>query len=260
MRLIALKTRIIHPGEDLLEAIFEALDKVGLNFFDGDVLAISSKVVATVQGRIVKLEDVTPSDEATELAGMCGLEPNYVEVVLREADKVFGGVYGALLTLKDGLLIPNAGVDQKNAPPGRVVLLPRDPSAYSNGIRMKVYERTGRRVGVIIVDSCVKPLRMGTVGYALASSGLKPVVDLRSEEDLFGRRVRITRHSVADDIASAAHILMGETDGRVAAVLVRDAPIELTERDYSSSMNIYPEECLFMGVLLKCRGLKETEG
>ena len=251
MRLVALKTEIIHPGRDLLEAVFKAMDEACLEFSEGDVLAVSSKVVATAQGRIAKLEDVTPSKEASRLAGMYGLDENFVEIVLKEADEVFGGVYGALLTLKDGLLVANAGVDQKNAPPGYVVLMPRDPSGFSDRMRMRIYKHTGKRVAILIVDSRVTPLRLGTVGYALGSSGFKPVIDLRFKEDLYGRKVRITRHSIADDLSSAAHAFMGETNGRISAVLIKDAPIELAEGNPSYSMKMPPEKCLFMSVLLK---------
>jgi len=251
LRLIPLKIRVLHPGDDLLEAVLEALKEGNLKLRDGDVLAVSSKAVSIAQKRLAKLEDVKPGDEALKLASMYDLEPNFAEIVLREADRVLGGARGALLTLKDGTLTANAGVDQKNAPSGYAVLPPKDPADFSRKIRVEVFKRTGKKVAVMIVDSRVTPLRMGTVGYALAVSGFKPVVDLRFKRDLFGRKVRITRHSVADDLSSAAHLLMGETDERNAVVLIRDAPIDLVDEEFDSSMNIKPEECLFMASFLK---------
>jgi len=249
--LVPLKISVVSPGEDLLEPILEALKRNGLELRDGDLLAVSSKVVSIAQNRIVKLEDVKPRDEAFRLAERHGLDPSFAEIVLREADRILGGARGALLTLKDGMLTANAGVDQKNAPSGYAVLPPKDPASFSRKVRFELFNRTGRRVAVMIVDSRVTPLRMGTVGYALAVSGFKPVVDLRFKRDLFGRSVRITRHSVADDLSSAAHVLMGETDEKVAVVLIRDAPIELIDEEFDISMNINPDECLFMASFLK---------
>jgi len=251
MLLIPIRGGTINPGDDLIGKILQLLEELDVKPRDGDVLAIPSKVVATIQNRIVKLECVAPSKEAVELAEKYRLEPKYVEIVLKEADKVYGGVYKSLLTLKDNSLIANAGVDQKNAPKGYVTLLPRDPIKTAEELRRNFTSRTGTRIGVIIVDSHVTPLRMGTTGYALAVSGFKPVIDLRSKPDLYGRRIEITRHSIADDLSSAAHALMGEADERVIAVLIRDAPIELNEENQSHMMYIEPKECLFTSTLLK---------
>jgi coenzyme F420-0:L-glutamate ligase len=173
------------------------------------------------------------------------MEPRFAEVVLQEADEVFWGVSKALLTLKDDVLIPNAGVDQKNAPEGCVVLWPKNPFRAAENIRGDICERTGKGVGVLVVDSRVTPLRMGTTGIAIGVAGFEPIADYRSKKDLYGRRIMITTHSVADDLASAAHLMMGESSEQTAAVLIKNAPVKITKEIDISALIIPREQCLF---------------
>ncbi len=250
VQLFAIRTRIIKPGDSLVDVILEGMEEQNVALEDGDVLAVPSKAVATAQRRVVRLNAITPSEEAEKLAQKYDLEPSFAEVIMREAEKIYGGVSGALLTLKDGVLIPNAGVDRKNAPKGFVALWPKNPHESAEKIRVEIFERTGKSVGVLIVDSRVTPLRMGTTGVAIGVAGFKPIRDCRAERDLYGNRVSITRHALADDLASAAHLVMGETDGQVPAVLVKDVPIFLTEEANPDSMLISERDCLFMGSFL----------
>jgi coenzyme F420-0:L-glutamate ligase len=250
MQLSAIRTRIIKPGDNLVDMILKGMEKQKVALEDGDVLAIPSKAVATAQRRIVRLSGITPSEEAKKLAQKYDLEPSFAEVIMREAVKIYGGVSGALLTLKDGVLIPNAGVDHKNAPKGFVALWPKNPHESAEKIRAELFERTGKNVGVLIVDSRVTSLRMGTTGVAIGIAGFKPTKDCRGERDLYGNTVLLTRHALADDLASAAHLVMGETDGQVPAVLAKDVPIFLTEEANPDSMLISERDCLFMSSFL----------
>ena len=246
MRLFGIRTRIIEPGDSLVDAILDGIQKRKVTLEDGDVLVIASKAVATIQGRFVRLSSINPSENARELAEKYDMEPGFGEVVLWEAEKIYGGVSGALLTLKNGVLIPNAGVDHKNAPKGFVVLWPENPHESAEKIRAEIFERTGRNVGVLIIDSRVTPLRMGTTGVAIGIAGFDPIRDCRAEKDLYDNRLLITRHSLADDLASAAHLVMGEADGRFPAVLARDVPISLAEEPNPNLMLISEKNCLFM--------------
>ena len=246
MQLFGIHTKLIKPEDDLLRIILEALSTQQLKIEDGDVLAIASKAAATVQNQLRKLESVRPSEKAKRLAKKYDLEPSFVEIVLREADKVYGGVPKALLTLKDYILTANAGVDHKNSPKGCVTLWPRHPFKMAEKIRQQIMAKTGKRVGVLIVDSRVAPLRMGTTGLALAIAGFLPVKDCRVEKDLYGRSVSITRHALADDLASAAHLIMGETNERTPVVLIKNAPVKLTDKVIEpSSVVISASQCLF---------------
>jgi len=249
MQLFGIRTKLIEPGEDLVSVILDAVRRQRLTIEDGDVLIIASKAVSVVQGRIMRLSSMKPSRKAKKLAEKYDMEPSYVEVVLQEAQKVYGGVTKAILTLKNNVLTPNAGADHKNAPKGCVVLWPKNPHDVAEDIRREILKRTGKRLGVLIVDSRVTPLRMGTTGVAIGIAGLEPVRDCRGVRDLYGNPVLITRHALADDLASAAHLVMGEVDERVPAVLARDASMNLSEEVDPDLVVISAEECLFMSLI-----------
>jgi coenzyme F420-0:L-glutamate ligase len=246
MQLFGVSTRTITPGDDLVEVVLEALKRQGLEIRDGDLLAVASKVVAVAEGRLVRLSTVKPSERAKVLAERYGLEPDFAEVVLQEAEKVYGGVSRALLTLKNGVLVANAGVDRKNAPDGQAIPWPSNPNQSAENIRKEILARTGKRVGVLIIDSKVSPLRMGTTAQAIGVAGFKPIKDCRVEKDLYGKRIYITRQALADDLASAAHLLMGETTASTPVVIIRNAPIILSVECDPDSMKIPAEQCLFM--------------
>lgn len=246
MQVLAIRTKIFKSGDDLVSIVVISLQAHGVELKDRDILAISSKVVASAESRIASLREIQPSEKARELATRYSLEPEFVELVLRESEKIYGGVHKSILTLKNGVLTVNAGIDNKNAPVGYAALWPLNPQSQADKIRKEVKRRTGKSVGVVIVDSQVVPLRMGTRGLALAVSGFKPIQDYRGREDLFQKKLLITRHSIADDIASVAHLLMGETDEQTPVVLIRDAPVAFTEVVNEEEMKISPEECVYM--------------
>lgn len=245
MQLFGLQTKLIKPEDDLVNIIIEALNRQSLKIADGDILAIASKAAATVQNRLKRLESVKPSEKAKKLASKYDLEPSFVEVVLQESETVYGGVSKALLTLKDNILTANAGVDHKNSPLGYATLWPKNPFKVAENLRRELLARTGKRIGVLIVDSRVTPLRMGTTGLALAVAGFQPVRDCRRDKDLYGRSISITRHALADDLASAAHSIMGESNERMPFVLIKNAPVRHTETVKPSALVISAKQCLF---------------
>jgi coenzyme F420-0:L-glutamate ligase/coenzyme F420-1:gamma-L-glutamate ligase len=250
MQLFPIKTGLVKVGDNLVETVLKALKKQKLELENDDVLALSSKIVSYSQGRVVKLIGIRPSTEAKRLAKRYSLGPQFAELVLREADRIYGGVDRAVLTLKDGVLIANAGIDSKNAPVGFAVLWPENVVGWVRRFRDEVIRRTGERVAVMVVDSGLIPLRVGTVGLALAVGGFKPIGECRGKKDLFGRPSVITRRAVADDLASAAHLLMGEVAEKIPAVLIRGACLNYVDRVYGSEEMMMPlKECLFIGVL-----------
>jgi coenzyme F420-0:L-glutamate ligase len=257
MRLYAVKTRIIKLGDNLVDVTLESLKAQGLQLEDNDILAVTSKIISYAEGRLVKLSEIEPSGNATELAKRYYLKPELAELILGEADKVYGGVKKAVLTLKDGFLAPNAGIDNKNAPDDLVVLWPIDARKSAEKIREEIKTRTGRRIAVLIIDSGLVPHRIGTIGLALSVAGFNPIKDNRNEKDLYGNPIVITRQAVADDLASAAHLLMGETTNQVPIVLIRDAPVDFDEGVYGGSDIMMPaRECLYMSAL-RCSNDRE---
>jgi len=249
VELVPLKFRRIEVGEDVIEILCRLIRGSRLKLRDGDVLAIADKILAFYEGRIVDYQKILVSEEAIRLAKKYNLEPGFVQLVLDESEKVFGGVERAILSLTRGILMANAGVDHKNAPPGKAALWPKDPNLLASKIRVELEKRFGKRLAVIIVDSKVNPLRRGTVGIAIGFSGLVPVIDCRGKEDLFGNSLKITFMNVVDDLAAMAHLLMGETVESTPFVLIRNAPITLTEEDCSDEVKISEKDCLILNSL-----------
>jgi F420-0:gamma-glutamyl ligase len=165
-------------------------------------------------------------------------------VVVNEADQILGGVNGFLLTVKNGILTPNAGVDLKNSPPGTATLWPINPDRSAHQLRLNLERRYKTTIGVEIVDSHVTALRLGTVGLAIGVSGFVPIRDRRGVRDIFGRSVRVTQANVADDMAAAAHSLMGESAERVGAVLIRGAPVEACRVGNGELIKLSRKKCL----------------
>ncbi len=246
MQIIGLRTPVIKPNGDLPGIILKAARKVG-GFKDGDVLVTASSAVATAQGNLRKLVEVEVSERAKKLSKESGLDERFVEVILQEADRMLSVGEKCLLTLKDGMIRVNAGVDRTNAPPGHVVLIPRDVEQAADNLFGTLQKRTGRKIGVIIADSHVQPLRLGTVGQAIATAGLKPVIDCRKQQDIYGRPLRMTFRAVADQLASAAQVVMGEAAERTPAVIVRGAGVELSRTKLSSK--IEPRRCIYASLL-----------
>jgi coenzyme F420-0:L-glutamate ligase len=251
MRLFAIKTKVVNVGDDLIAVILASLKEQGLQLKDSDVLALTSKIVAIEEGRVAKLGSVKPSDKAKEIAKRFSLQPELAELVLHEADEIYGGVEKAVLTLKNRVLTANAGIDNKNAPKDCVVMWPSNPKESAERIREEIKRKTGVKIAVLVVDSGLVPLRKGTVGLALAAAGFKPVKDCRGELDIYGKPIIITQHAVADDLASAAHLLMNEAAEKTPVVLIRDAPVGYDDGAYDSGEMMMPfKNCIFMSAFL----------
>ncbi len=246
--LFSLKTKLIEKGDDIVQIILDTLNREKLELKDNDVLVIAETPLAISQGRFVDLNEVKPSKQALDLAKLYEMDPGMVQVVIDEADKIYGGVKHVLLCEKYGCLTANAGVDQSNAPLGCVVLLPDISSIHE--IRKKIQEKTGKKIGIVLSDSRTQPLKRGVVGAALAVSGIEPVSDERGKPDLYGRKLVFTFRAIADDLATAAQLLMGESNEQIPIVLIRGAPVQLTEKP-KHDFFMPAEECLYMNIFSK---------
>lgn len=233
------KSLIVFPIEapvqtstfDLCSTIVESIAAAGERLQDGDVLAVSSKYTAISEGRVVALADVAVSHEAAALAERYQMNPKIAQLVLQEADHIFGGIPGFLLTYKDGVLSPNAGLDRSNIPSGYAVLFPERPYDSAANIRRAMRTRLGVDVGVILTDSWLMPGRLGTSGVALATAGFKPIQDERGKADLFGNPMQVTQRGIADSISVCAQVVMGERDEATPITIVRNAGVELTDAE-----------------------------
>jgi coenzyme F420-0:L-glutamate ligase/coenzyme F420-1:gamma-L-glutamate ligase len=205
----------IRAGDDLAELVAA---KVELE--DDDVVVLAQKAVSKAEGRTVRLIDIEPSDRARELAGD-DQDPRRIEAILREANRVVRVRKPLVIAeTRHGFICASAGVDSSNASePGMLVLLPLDPDASAQRIRGRLRELTGREVGVVVTDSFGRPWRQGTIDVALGAAGIEVLRDLRGLRDRVGYELHATMIAVADEIASAAELVMGKVDAVPAAVV-----------------------------------------
>ena len=205
----------ICAGDDLAELIASTLE-----LEDGDVVVVAQKAVSKAEGRVLRLDEIEPSERAREIAGD-DQDPRRIEAILREAKRVVRVRKPLVIAeTRHGFICASAGVDTSNAPePGMLVLLPLDPDASAERIRERLRELTGRDAGVLVTDSFGRPWRQGTIDVALGAAGLEVLRDLRGERDPVGYELQATMIAVADEIASAAELVMGKLDGIPAAVV-----------------------------------------
>jgi coenzyme F420-0:L-glutamate ligase len=241
-----IRSDLARPGDAIPELLFNALAKNPVRLKTRDMVAVSSKIVGIAEKRIRYLDSIRPGSKARTLARKHSLTPAFAQAVLDEADTVVGGVKGALLTVKNGDAVANAGIDRKNAPKGAVVLWPRNPDLSASNIRRSIQRKSGKNVGVIIVDSRVSPLRLGTTGFAIGSAGFEPIEDLRGRVDLFGRQIEITLRAIADGIAASAQLVMGEASDQIPFAIVREAPAKFSGGHGIRSTKLRWNQCLYM--------------
>jgi coenzyme F420-0:L-glutamate ligase / coenzyme F420-1:gamma-L-glutamate ligase len=209
----------IEAGDDLVALLADAAERVG-GLEDADVLVVAQKAVSKAEGRVVRLEDVEPSERARELAAE-DQDPRHVEVILRESAKVVRVRPPLVISeTRSGFICASAGVDASNAKgEGTLILLPVDPDASAERLRLGLHDRTGRDVALIVSDSFGRPFRQGTVDVALGVAGLTPLLDLRGVRDRVGYQLHATQIAVADELAAAAELVMGKIDGIPAAIV-----------------------------------------
>jgi coenzyme F420-0:L-glutamate ligase/coenzyme F420-1:gamma-L-glutamate ligase len=249
MQVFPIRTKIIVSDDNIVDVFLDNLNELGLTLCDNDILTIAETPLGTTEGQVVKLSEVQVSKEAKELGEKYELLPEIAELIIHEADEILGGIPHVVLTIKNNTLMANAGIDKSNVPPGYASLLPKDSRASAVRVRNEIKERTGKTIGVMVIDSRTQPLRLGNIGMALGVAGFRPVADDRGRHDLFGNELRITRRAIADNLASACTAVMGESNESVPMALIRDAPAEFVDQSFDSSeMWITPTECMYMAI------------
>jgi coenzyme F420-0:L-glutamate ligase/coenzyme F420-1:gamma-L-glutamate ligase len=226
---------LVGPGDDLAGLILQALKSNHISLRHGDVFVLAQKIVSKSEGRFVDLAGVTPSIRAISLAKKCDKDPRFVEVVLRESREVLRARPGLLVVEhRLGFVCANAGVDRSNVGaregPGEwVLLLPADPDASCRALRKRLKQAAGADVGVVINDSHGRAWRNGIVGVAIGVAGLPALQDMRGRMDLFDYQLQITQVAAADELASAASLLMGQADESLPVIHARGFPYPLRE-------------------------------
>jgi len=232
---------------DVFEVLLETLEKNNTKLQEGDVLVISTKYISNSQGRIIELQKIRTSDEGSEISKKFQLKPEIAEIIIRESDKIFGGIGGFVITSSDNIMAPNAGIDKSNAKKGRVILYPTNPYLIAEQIRRKIFLKLLIHVGVILVDSRLMPARIGTSGVAVACAGIEPVLDMRAKKDLDGNPLKVTFQAVVDNLATIANHKMGEGAESKPFTIVRNSEAKLTDRKINpSEMAISPDQCVYV--------------
>jgi coenzyme F420-0:L-glutamate ligase / coenzyme F420-1:gamma-L-glutamate ligase len=216
----------IATGDDLADIALAGLGRSDDRLRDGDVLIFAQKIVSKSEGRAVDLDSVVPSADALRLASETEKDPRLVELILRESSEVLRCRPGVLIVVhKLGFILANAGIDRSNVEGSdRVLLLPVDPDGSAAGIRAKLKMKTGLDAAVLIIDSFGRPWRLGTAGTAIGASGMPALLDLRGHPDMHGRPLESTEVAVADELAAAASLAMGQANERTPIVLARGVP------------------------------------
>lgn len=234
---------LITKGKDLAKLICSAAKKQDTPIQEKDVVVITHVAVSKAEGNIVNLNEVSPSEQAREIALKVGKEPAMVEVILRETKEIVRmGQNSLIIETNSGIVCANAGVDKSNVQGERnVVLLPKNPDASAQQIRQEIKALTGCNVAVIISDTHGRPLRMGEINVAIGVAGIKPIRDRRGEKDLFGYVLRIKQTAIADELASAAELVIGQANEGIPVAIIRGYNYQPAE-DVSAKVLTRPKE------------------
>ncbi|MEE8349648.1 MAG: coenzyme F420-0:L-glutamate ligase [Acidobacteriota bacterium] len=207
-------------GDDLPDLIAQAIVRNDLRVQNHDILVIAHKIVSKAEGQVVTLKEVDPSPLALSWADRHDKDPRVIEVVLRESHRLVRMERGLMITeTRQGYICANAGVDTSNVPEGSVTLLPEDPDHSAAGIRERLETNLGVKLAVIVSDTFGRPWREGLANVALGVSGMRPFVDYRNQKDSFENKIKATQIAVADELASAAELVMGKTEAIPVALI-----------------------------------------
>jgi coenzyme F420-0:L-glutamate ligase/coenzyme F420-1:gamma-L-glutamate ligase len=235
LELIALENfPLVQPGDDLGQLLVESLAANKLTLQAGDVLIIAQKIVSKAEGRYVRLADVEAGPEAIALAAEAAKDPRQVELILQESREVIRVRPGVIIVEhRNGYVHANAGIDKSNIPncpdDPQVLLLPENPDASAAALRKAMHGACGEAIKIIINDSTGRAWRVGTVGIAIGTAGFLPLYNQIGEDDMFGNTLEVTEAAVADELAAAASLVMGQAAQSCPVVLVRGAQLQAAE-------------------------------
>lgn len=230
---------LIKKGQNIAELITNAAKKQGTPIQEKDIIVITHVFVSKAEGSIINLDAVEPSDGAKEIAKKTEKDPAMVEVVLRETKEIIRiGPNSIITETKNGVICANAGVDRSNVAGNQnVVTLPKNSNQSAQNIRENIKRLCGCDVAVIISDTHGRPFRMGEINVAIGVAGIKPIRDRRGEKDLFGYVLRVKQTAIADELASAAELVIGQANEGIPAAIIRGYK-------YASSENVSAAELI----------------
>ncbi|MFX0060675.1 MAG: coenzyme F420-0:L-glutamate ligase [Candidatus Hermodarchaeota archaeon] len=238
---------LIQEGDNIAEIIIDTLSRSSNELQNGDVLVIAHTIVSKAEGRVIPLDTVEPSDFAQYIAKEGEKDPRLVEIILKQANSIVRMSPTIIITeTKHGFICANSGVDRSNVsldkPGEEVVVLPEDPDRSAHEIRKSIFENLGVDVAVIISDTFGRPLRVGTTNVAIGCSGISPLLDYRGSRDLFGYELKTTIVARADELATAAGLVMGQAAEGLPVIIIRGAMYEKAKIDLSAKILNRPRE------------------
>ena len=238
---------MIEPGDDLASLIIKAINEESIIIDDGDVFAIAQKIVSKSENRYLDLSSVNPSKEATDLSKKISKEPNFIQAILNESKKVVKFRMGVLIVEhKLGLININAGIDLSNVPGENLaLLLPKNPKKSAKVIQKNLAKKLNKKISIIITDSMTRPYRSGVINFALASHNIQSLVDLKGHRDIYGKKLRGTEVAVADELASAAGLLMGQSNEKKPVVLIKGFKQDSSETNDAFDLTVTEKEDLY---------------
>ena len=225
LKLVALKDfPLVKPHDNLATLIIESIKLNNINIEDGDVIIIAQKVVSKSENRYQNINDVIPTDEAIKLSQELKRDPGFMQIILDESSKIISTDKNVILVEhKLGFININAGLDRSNIDQKKnnVLLLPKDPSKSANNLQIDIAKETTKSISVIITDSMTRPYRSGVTNFALASSNIQSLIDLKGEEDIYGNILKSTEIAIADELSAAAGILMGQGNDAKPVIIIK---------------------------------------
>ena len=225
----------IVQGDNLPEIIASSV-----KIQDGDILVIAQKIISKQEGRLIKLNSITPSLLAEGISSQYQKDPRIVQLILDESKRIVRMQNGVIIVeTHDGIICANAGIDESNVPDGYAILLPLNSDKSAQQIRSEIKSKTGKNVGVIISDTFGRPFRMGQTNQSIGISGIKPILDYSGTSDAFGRILRVTAIAIVDELAGTAELEM-KKKSNTPVVIIRDYDYDVS--DDSISTIIRPEK------------------
>lgn len=212
----------INPTVKLLNTLLESIKNNNQIIKNGDIIVIAQKIISKNEGRTVSLENITPSSRSMELGRKTNKDPRIVELILQESRKIVRVFNNTIITeTQHGFICANSGIDQSNVSKSKnlVLLLPKDPDKSANTIRKGIYKKTRKNIAVLITDTFGRPFRMGQTNIAIGIAGINALKNYKGKRDMFGKILKVTEIAIVDEIAGAAELVMGKTEGIPIAIV-----------------------------------------
>jgi coenzyme F420-0:L-glutamate ligase/coenzyme F420-1:gamma-L-glutamate ligase len=242
------KLPIIEEGDDLGELIYKAATEQGITFKENDILVVTHIIVSRAEGNIVNLDNIVPSKKAKKIAARTHKDPSLVEAILKESKSIIKTEKGHIITeTKHGFICANSGIDRSNVPGEKNISpLPEDPDLSARTILQKINDLSNKRIAVIISDTHGRALRRGQINIAIGIAGIKPIFDRRNKTDLFGYILKVKQTAIADEICSAAELVMGQADEGIPVAIIRGLLYEKVEEVSARDLCWLKEEAIFI--------------